>query len=121
MLKIAMAAATAMSIQMAIPSIAHADYAAIAVGVGGWAYVEGYSTMEGARSAARRRCQNAGYGSCSTTTAERSWWYYTGGWCNNYSVPYSAASKHGWDSADQLLRQKARRDGYYDCIVEAYE
>lgn len=101
-----------------VPIAAAGQYGAIAVGVGGWAYREG-STMEGARMAARRACQNLGFGSCSTTTAERSWWYFAAGWCNGMSVPYSSASKHGWGAANQLLHDKGSRDGYYDCVVQA--
>lgn len=97
---------------------AHADYAAIAVGPGGWKYVSGYPTMEGARLAARQQCQGLGYGSCSTTTAERSWWSFAVGWCNG-DIPYSAASRHGPSVAIQNARNKANQDGYYNCRFDS--
>jgi|GEM_PF-4948386 len=94
-----------------------ADYAAIAAGDGGWGWVEGgYSSMEGARRAAKRKCRNSGFGSCESSVAERSNWYYSGGSCGGRT--YVGTSRHSWHDADQIVRNKAAADGNYGCDIE---
>ena len=93
-----------------------ADLCEIAQGVKGWGWVSGYSTMEKARQAAIRRCQDRGYGRCSVSTAEKDDWYIVGGYCDG--MPYTAASKHNWNLAADILRRKAKKDGNYNCYIE---
>lgn len=100
----------------AAPAAAYADYAAIAAGDGGYGWVDGgYRTMEGARTAAKRICRNGGYGSCESSVAERSGWYFSGGNCDGRT--YVGASSTQW-GADQMVRRKAARDGYGNCDIE---
>lgn len=94
-----------------------ADYAAIAAGAGGYGWVKGgYRSMEGARAAARRNCIRGGHGGCDKTVAERSDWYYSGGNCDG--VTYVGTSRQGWWRSDEIVRQKAARDGNYNCEIE---
>ncbi len=94
-----------------------ADYAAIAAGDGGFGWVDGgYSSMESARRAAKSRCRSAGYGSCESSVAERSTWYYSGGNCEGRT--YVGTSPAGWWRSDQIVRSKAAADGYGDCYIQ---
>lgn len=105
--------ATVVAISLATPALA--DYAAMAGGIDGFVYAEGYRTMEAARAAAVRRCRNAGYGSCNTTVAERSGWHYSGGVCDG--MPYVGASPQGWWRADEIVEWKGAQDGNYNCTI----
>ncbi|QHV01204.1 DUF4189 domain-containing protein [Synechocystis sp. CACIAM 05] len=99
-----------------VASPALAGYSAIAQGVRGWGWATGYSTMEKARQAAIRNCRGNGGGSCSVSTAEKDDWYFVGGYCGG--MPYTAASKHNWNVAADILRRKAKKDGNYNCHIE---
>ncbi len=104
-------------------SAVHAgEYAAIAVGPGGYASSSGYWSMDAARDAAVARCRDRGYGSCSTSVAEMSHWYYGAGYCfgsNGDKVPYAAATGWARSQAKQRLREiikaKGAADGYHNC------
>lgn len=97
------------------PQAAFADrYAAMAGGIYGFAYDEG-RTMEEARYRAVQLCRNMGYGSCSVSVAERSYWYYSGGVCNG--TPYIGASPQGVWRSDQIVYIKGAADGNYDCTI----
>jgi hypothetical protein len=107
-------AAFAAPLSLASP-VAAADYAAIAAGVNGVGWVEGgYRNMEAARAAAVRGCRDLG-GSCSVSTAEESYWFFSAGYCNG--VPYTAASPQGPRRSEELVRRKGAADGNYDCYI----
>lgn len=98
---------------------AQADYAAIAAGDGGFGWVEGgASSMERARAIAKNECRNAGYGSCESSVAERSWWYFVGATCGGRT--YVGASQHSFAGARQSVYRKAWADGYASssCYIE---
>lgn len=98
----------------AAPPASAAEYAAIAAGDGGFGWVPGgYGSMEGARNAAKNNCYSAGYGSCDVAIAEQSHWYFSGGTCDGRN--YVGASPQGHTRSDQIVRIKARADGYGNC------
>lgn len=96
---------------------AYAGYAAIAASSSGSSYVEGYRSMEAARSAAVDACRRRWGGSCAKNTAESDSHYFAAGDCDG--EVYTAASIESWDAAAWLVRDKARRDGYGSCRIFA--
>ena len=103
-------------------SPAYADYAAIAAGMKGSSYVQGYATMDGARNAAVFLCRQTWGTSCSHTTAEQSNWYFAAGTCfgeQNGWEPYTAASPQSVDRAHQLVFAKGAVDGRLTCNIYA--
>lgn len=118
MLKKLMCATAFAAALISAPAVATAgDYAAIAAGDGGYGWTRGgYRSMEAARAAAKRECRGSGYGSCESSVAERSSWYYSGGTCDGRT--YVGASPHSQRRADQMVYRKAAADGYGDCYIE---
>jgi len=97
--------------------VAQADFAAIAAGDGGYGWVSGgYGSMEAARAAAKQECRRRGYGSCESSVAEHSSWYYSGGQCNGRT--YVGGSPHSQYRADRMVIKKAAADGYGNCVIE---
>ena len=100
----------------AMAPVASAQYAAIAGGYGAIGTADGYGSMESARAAAVAECRQRGGGSCSKSTAERSHWYFSVGYCNG--EPYTGASPQGAGRAEQIVRAKGAADGYGNCYIE---
>lgn len=96
---------------------ASGDYAAIAAGMSGSSYVEGYPTMDSARNAAVAACRNEWGTSCSVTTAEHTDWYFAAGACDG--EPYTAASQQSAARARELVVIKAAADGRNNCRIYA--
>lgn len=100
-----------------LPNVAFAGYSAIAASSNGSAFVSGRRNMEDARAAAIERCREKWGGSCDKTTAERDSWYFAAGDCDG--TVYTAASADDWGAAVWLVRDKAKRDGNYNCRIFA--
>jgi hypothetical protein len=104
-------------LMLGLSANAMADYAAIAAGDGGFGWVSaGYGSMESARNAAKAACRNAGFGSCESSVAERSNWYYSGGICDGRT--YVGTSPQGYWRSDEIVRLKAAADGYFNCRIQ---
>lgn len=91
------------------------DYAAIAAGPRGSAYVNGYAYMEEARNAAVLKCRQILGTSCSVSTAEDASWYFSAAFCDGEA--YTAASPESQSRADALIREKAFADGRTRCHI----